>query len=125
MEVRVRIRFKNQSGVSLLETIAAVALAGLVIGVLAQVFVQSAYTQKQLGGRVTAVVLGTGKLNELARQAETAASGAFPAPYQQYRWSSQTETLAGGLEKRELVVEWSGSNGVSRKKTLQQYRLAQ
>lgn len=108
----------------MLETIAAVAIAGLVLGVLAQVFVQSTYTQQQLAGRITAVVLGTGKLDELARQAETDTSGVFPAPYQQYHWSSQTTTLVGGVAKRELVVEWSETNGSTRRKTLQQYLLA-
>jgi prepilin-type N-terminal cleavage/methylation domain-containing protein len=121
----MRNRIKTQSGFTLLETITAVALAGLVIAVLAQVFVQSTYTQKQLAGRVTAVVLGTGKLNELVRQAETVTFGVFPTPYQQYRWACRTEIQAGGVEKLELVVEWSEKDGLLRKKTLQYYRLAE
>jgi prepilin-type N-terminal cleavage/methylation domain-containing protein len=116
---------KTQSGFSLLETIVAVTVAGMVLGVLVQTFLQSAYTQKQLAGRVTAVVLGSGKLAELAAQAETSTSGIFPAPYQRYRWSCRTVTADNGVAKRELVVEWSGTNGSSQRKSLQQYRLAQ
>jgi prepilin-type N-terminal cleavage/methylation domain-containing protein len=115
----------SQSGFTLLETIVAVTVAGLVLGVLIQVFVQSTYTQKQLAGRVAAVILGGAKLDELARQADTGASGVFPAPYQQYRWSSQTTELDNGVERRELVVEWRDPNGATRKRVCRQYRPAQ
>lgn len=118
-------RSKSESGFTLLETVAAVALAGLVLGVLAQVFLQCGFTQKQLEGRVTATVLGASKLNELAHNAEAAASGIFPKPYQQYRWNSQTERLSNGLEKIRLELEWGESDGRSRSKVLHQYRLAQ
>jgi prepilin-type N-terminal cleavage/methylation domain-containing protein len=122
---RIPIGVKAQKGFTLLETIVAVALAGLALGVLTQVFVQSTYTQRQLAGRVMAVVLGTGKLGELACRADTSNSGVFPAPYQQYHWSFQTTTLDNGVEAQELVVEWSEINGPTRRKTLRQYRLAQ
>lgn len=115
---------KAENGFTLIETIAAVALAGLVLGVLAQVFLQCTYTQKQLEGRVTATILGASKLNELVNKAESAASGAFPKPYQQYQWTSQTESLPNGLEKVQLELKWSDSNGRSRSKILHQYRLA-
>jgi prepilin-type N-terminal cleavage/methylation domain-containing protein len=123
--VIMKNRVKTRAGFTLLETVAAVSLAGVVIAILVQVFVQSIYTQKQLAGRVTAVILGAGKLNELVRQAETAAFGVFPVPYQHYRWECRTERQAGGLEKLELVVEWSEKDGLLRKKTLQYYRPAE
>jgi prepilin-type N-terminal cleavage/methylation domain-containing protein len=118
-------RHEGQSGFTLLETIAAVSLAGLVIGILAQVLLQSTYTQKQLAGRVTATVLGLGKLAEQARGAESAASGVFPEPYRQYRWSCHTEKLGNGLEQLELEVEWSGQNGQTRKRTWKRLQLAE
>jgi prepilin-type N-terminal cleavage/methylation domain-containing protein len=118
-------RHKEQSGFTLLETVAAVALAGLVIGILAQVLLQSTYTQKQLAGRVAAAVLGTGKLAELARGAESATSGVFPEPHRQYRWSCHTEKLGNGLEQLELEVEWSGQNGQTWKRTWKRLQLAE
>jgi type II secretory pathway pseudopilin PulG len=123
MDYRVKRGIKTETGFTLLEAVAATALAGLVIGVLAQVFLQCAYTQKQLEGRVIATVLGNGKLAELSRQAETDASGVFPAPYRRYHWSCRTETLGNGLERLELEIEWSGPNGISPKKTWQRYQL--
>jgi type II secretory pathway pseudopilin PulG len=122
MNYRLKRRLKTETGFTLLEAVAATALAGLVIGVLAQVFLQCAYTQKQLEGRVIATVLGTGKLDELSRRAETDVSGAFPAPYRRYHWSRRTETLGNGLEKLELTIEWSGPHGISHQKTWQRYQ---
>jgi prepilin-type N-terminal cleavage/methylation domain-containing protein len=118
-------KYTDQSGFTLLETITAVALAGLVIGILAQVLLQSTYTQKQLAGRVTAAVLGAGKLAELSHEAESGTSGTFPEPYSQYHWSCHTEPVGKGVKKLELEVEWSGQNGVSRKKIWQRYQLAE
>jgi prepilin-type N-terminal cleavage/methylation domain-containing protein len=115
---------RTRSGFTLLETVAAVALAGLVIGILGQVLLQCTYTQKQLAGRVTAAVLGAGKLAELTRQAESGTFGEFPEPYRQYRWSCRTAALGNGIEKLELTVEWSGQNGVSRQRIWQRYRTA-
>jgi prepilin-type N-terminal cleavage/methylation domain-containing protein len=125
MEEQMEKPGKTQSGFTLLETVAAVALAGLMIGILGQVLLQCTYTQKQLAGRVTAAVLGAGKLAELARQADSGNIGEFPEPYRQYRWSCRTDTLGNGLEKLELTVEWSGQNGVSQKRTWQRYRPAE
>ncbi|HYH05165.1 MAG TPA: type II secretion system protein [Bacillota bacterium] len=118
-------KFKAEKGFTLLETIAAVAVAGLVIGILAQVLMQCAYTQKRLEGRVTAQVLGSGKLSELIWGAESASSGVFPEPYRNYRWTSRTEMLDNGMEKIELELEWGETNGLLRKKILQHYRLAE
>lgn len=115
---------ENVAGFTLLETVAATALAGLVIAVLGQVFIQSAHTQKLLNGRVTAMLLGSSKLNEVVRQAEPNSSGTFLPPYQDYHWECQTQKGDGGVEKLEFVVKWGEEAGEIHTKTLQYFRLA-
>ncbi|HYH01882.1 MAG TPA: type II secretion system protein [Bacillota bacterium] len=107
---------KNESGFTLLEVVAVLALTGVVSAVIVNSFLQSTFTQQQLAGRYTVTVLGEGKLSELLNDAELNTSGTFPKPYDQFNWSSESDTLENGMTAVALTVKWSGRDGKHRQK---------
>lgn len=107
---------KNESGFTLLEVVAVLALTGVVAAVIVNSFLQSTYTQHHLAGRYTAAVLGEGKLNELLNDAELSTSGTFPKPYERFAWSCESETLDNGMTAVVVTVKWSGRDGKNRQK---------
>lgn len=106
----------NESGFTLMEVVAVLALAGVVTAVIANSFLQSVYTQKQLTGRYTASVLAEGKLAEIVNEAEMDTYGKFPAPYKDYGWSSELETQDNGVKMVTLTVKWSTKDGRAHQK---------
>lgn len=109
-------KLKNESGFTLLEVVAVLALAGLITAVITSSFLQSAFTQRQLIQRTTALILGEGKLAELLNEAELDTAAKFQEPFNNYSWSAQTEALGNGMIAVELTVKWSGGDGKPRQK---------
>jgi prepilin-type N-terminal cleavage/methylation domain-containing protein len=107
-----RINPGKNGGFSLLEVLVALTLAGTVLGILASSFIQSAFTQQKIAGRVTAAIIGAGKLAELEQGSELASSGDFLPPYQNYNWFAAEETAPDDTVIITLIVEWrdGGSN---------------
>lgn len=112
-------KLKNESGFTLLEVVAVLALAGVMTAVIVNSFLQSSFTQQQLTGRLTAVMLGEGKLAELINNAEADRNAKFPEPYKDYSWSAETDTLDNGMTAVKVTVKWSGRDGKLRKKVFQ------
>lgn len=106
---------------TLLEVVITVALTGISAAVLVASFMQTAYTREKLNGRVTAQILGAGKLAELTGGSELGNSGVFPEPYQKFKWTAQEETIDAGITAILLTVEWSRGNELAQK-TFQGYR---
>ncbi len=104
-------------GFTLLEVLVALSLAGTIIAVLAQSFMQSAFTQQKIGGRVAAMVVGAGKLAELERGAELALSGNFEEPYENYKWYASEDTAPDESVIITLTVEWKESGTTNVHKT--------
>ena len=111
----------KNGGYTLVEVILVLALAGLMVTSLSASFVQSVFIQKKLAGRLTAMVLGEGKLAELEQGSEPTNSGNFPKPYEKFTWVEQEETADDGTKVIHLTVEWRDLN-VARSITLQGYR---
>jgi prepilin-type N-terminal cleavage/methylation domain-containing protein len=99
-------------GFSLLEVLIALVLAGTVLTILASSFIQSAFTQQKIGGRITAAIIGAGKLAELEQGSELSLSGDFLPPYQDYNWFASEETAPDESIILTLIVEWKdGGSG--------------
>ncbi|NLY74817.1 MAG: hypothetical protein GX075_05900 [Firmicutes bacterium] len=107
---QIKDRFKFQSGMTLFEVLMALTLTGLSGAVLAASFAQSAHTRRLLEGRVTAQILGIGKIAEIINGSELGNSDYFPEPYRKYRWIAREEELENGLTAILLTVEWSRGN---------------
>ena len=106
---------KFQQGMTLLEVLLAIALTGISAAVLSASFMHAAHTREQLNGRVTAQILGAGKLAELIAGSELANSGTFPEPYHKYRWTAWEETEENGIRAIRLTVEWRRNQDLSQK----------
>lgn len=100
---------RKTGGFSLLEVLIAIVLSGTVLTILASSFIQSAFTQQKISGRVTAVILGVGKLAELEQGSELTLSGDFLPPYQNYNWYAEEETAPDESIILTVVVEWRDS----------------
>ncbi|MGD9153989.1 MAG: prepilin-type N-terminal cleavage/methylation domain-containing protein [Bacillota bacterium] len=109
---------KRQAGFSLFEVLAVLTLLGVVITVITASFLQSTATQQHLKGRLTALVLGEGKLAELLCGAEETTSGQFAAPYDDYAWESQSDEEESGMSLVAVTVKWSGRDGKLRQKVI-------
>ncbi|NLW46391.1 MAG: type II secretion system protein [Firmicutes bacterium] len=112
---RIKERLKLQQGLTLLEVILALALTGISAAVLGASFIQGTHTREQLNGRVTAQIIGAGKLAELIAGSELANSGTFPEPYHKFNWTAREETEENGIHVIRLTVEWSRNNTLSQK----------
>lgn len=93
-------------GFSLLEVLVALMLAGTVLGILASSFMQSAFTQQKIAGRVSTAIIGAGKLAELEQGSELSLSGDIVAPYQNYKWFASEETGPDDSVIITLILEW-------------------
>lgn len=93
-------------GFSLVEVLIALVLAGTVLSILASSFMQSAFTQQKIAGRVSAAIIGAGKLAELEQGSELSLSGDFLPPYQNYYWFASEETAPDDSVIITLTVEW-------------------
>jgi prepilin-type N-terminal cleavage/methylation domain-containing protein len=112
---RIKERLKLQHGMTLLEVLLALALTGLSAAILGASFMQGTHTREQLNGRVTAQILGTGKLAELIAGSELANSGTFPEPYTKFNWTAREETEENGIRAIRITVEWKRNNTLSQK----------
>lgn len=112
----------QMSGFTLFEVLIALSLAGLVIGVLAESFNHSRFMQQHLEGRITALVLGEGKLAELAQDSEPASSGEFARPYNDFKWVAQEESAENGTKVIKLMVEWHRGQAAPERLSFTGYR---
>lgn len=112
---RIKERFNFQQGMTLLEVLLALALAGISAAVLSASFIHAVHTREQLNGRVTAQILGAGKLAELIAGSELGNSGTFPEPYQKYKWTAWEETEENGIRVIKITVEWKRNHDRSQK----------
>jgi prepilin-type N-terminal cleavage/methylation domain-containing protein len=112
---RIKERLKFQQGMTLLEVLLALALTGISAAVLSASFINAAHTRERLNGRVTAQILGAGKLAELIAGSEFANSGTFPEPYHQYKWTAWEETEENGIRAIRITVEWRRNHDRSQK----------
>ncbi len=101
-----KIKLSKITGFTLLEVLVALSLAGAGLAVLTESFMQSAFTQQKIAGRVAAMVLGSGKLVELERGNELALSGDFSKPYDNYIWSATEELAPDESVIITLTVAW-------------------
>jgi len=85
-----------QKGFTLLEVLLALSLAGLFFGIMGASLAQSAYTQKLLSGRITALVFGAGKLAELEAGGENLTAGVFSRANIAYKWQVSETTGENG-----------------------------
>jgi type II secretory pathway pseudopilin PulG len=114
-------RRESGAGFSLLEVVAVIAMTGVITAALVNSYIQTSYTQHQLTGRVTALVLGEGKLAEILSGSEQANYGEWPDrdSNRTYHWRVQKETGDNELILVTLTVEWRGRNGSLRHKTFE------
>ncbi len=107
----LRAKIKGSSGFTLIEVILALSLAGLMFAALSGSFAHTVHTQKLLSGRVTAIILGQGKLAELEAGAESGSSGEFPAPHDDFKWFAAEDSGDDGSVTITLTVEWGDEHG--------------
>lgn len=112
----------GESGFSLLEVLIGVVVTGVATAVIAFSFQQMTTLQKQLDGRVTAAILGAGKLAELETGSQVVSFGQFDVPYSGYRWSArEVQDGTGQIPEIILVVERDGANGHTYQKEFKGY----
>lgn len=126
MESRAKIGLtgteSDPGGFTLFEVIVALMVLALAVSALLGSFRQLVYTEEQLNGRVTALIIGRGKLAELERGSEKGSSGVFPIPYSQFSWSCRGETSADGGSRLVLTLKWRNRNGLSQEESFSGYR---
>jgi type II secretion system protein I len=98
-------------GFTLLEVLIAITVTGLVVAVLANALIQTTQGQHLLEERLTAAVIGRGKLAEIVCGGESGLSGYFTAPYEKFTWNASEESLADGYAKVTFTVEWRDGRG--------------
>ncbi|HEX3046449.1 MAG TPA: prepilin-type N-terminal cleavage/methylation domain-containing protein [Bacillota bacterium] len=119
----LRQKGKRDQGFTLIEVVVAITLAGLVTASIAGLFAQSAFTQHNVNQRVTALIIGAGKLAEIEYNSEQGSSGNFPAPYQSFNWFVYEETGDNDVKTLILTVEWKeGKGDQPRQVILRDYR---
>lgn len=94
------------AGFTLLEVLIAITITGLLIAVLSNALIQTNQGQHLLEERLTAVIIGGGKLAEIVYGSESGLSGDFAVPYQKFKWNASEESLQDGSTKINLTVEW-------------------
>jgi prepilin-type N-terminal cleavage/methylation domain-containing protein len=116
-----QMKRKFEAGFSLLEVVAVLAMTGVIAAALVNSYIQASYTQNQLTGRATALILGEGKLAEILSGIEQANSGDWPDKdsNRKYHWRVQRETSDNELILVTLIVEWRGRDGSLRSKTFE------
>jgi prepilin-type N-terminal cleavage/methylation domain-containing protein len=119
----LRPKVKRNQGFTLIEVVVAVTLAGLVTVSMAKLFAQAAFTQHNANGKVTALIIGAGKLAELEYNCEPASSGDFPAPYKRFSWIVYEESGENDVKTLILTVQWKeGPYDEPRQVVLKEYR---
>ena len=103
----LRNKSGGTGGFTLIEVVLTLTLSGTVLAILASSYMQSAYTQQKIAGRVSAAILGSGKLAELEKGSELALSGDFYAPYDNYHWFATEEKSRDESVTIFLTVEWT------------------
>ncbi|HEX3044527.1 MAG TPA: prepilin-type N-terminal cleavage/methylation domain-containing protein [Bacillota bacterium] len=109
---------RTNAGFSLLEVLIAITITGLIISIISNALMQNGRNQKVLEERVTAQILGQGKLSEIIYGSESGSAGDFAAPYQKYHWYASSETLPDGYTKILLLLEWRDGRALLHQKTL-------
>jgi prepilin-type N-terminal cleavage/methylation domain-containing protein len=104
-------KYPRDAGFTLLEVLIAITITGLLITVFTGSFVQIVQSQSLLKDRMTAVIIGQGKLAELVYGSESGLSGDYGEPYQRYQWIAAEESLPDGSKKIDLTVKWRDSRG--------------
>jgi type II secretion system protein I len=112
----------QETGFTLLEVLIAITITGLLIAVFTSAFVQITQNQSLLKERMTAVMIGRGKLAELIYGSEIGLSGDFAEPYQRYQWIATEESLSDGYQKIDFIVKWRDDRGFSHQTILVGYR---
>jgi prepilin-type N-terminal cleavage/methylation domain-containing protein len=111
-----------ENGFTLLEVLIAITITGLLIAVFADTFVQITQNQSLIKERVTAVMIGRGKLAELTYGSEVGLSGDFTEPYLKYHWTAAEESQVDGSKKIDITVKWRDGHGFSHQTKLVGYR---
>ena len=105
----------RRRGVSLVEVLAALALAAAVAPALNRAWVVSMTTASRASAEVTAATLAQNKLDEIVAagaQAGGEDSGQFDAPHDAYRWSVERGPWTGDstLTQIDVTVTWTRRN---------------
>ena len=116
------IKITVNAGFTLLEVLIAITVTGLVITVFSNIIIQTTQSQRLLEERLTAAVIGRGKLAELICGGESGLSGDFAVPYQKFKWNASEESLTDGSVKITLTVEWRDGRDYSRQAGFTGYR---
>jgi type II secretion system protein I len=99
-------KITTTTGFTLLEVLIAITITGVVIGVLSTALIQTNSAQHLLEERLTANIIGQGKMAELICGSEPGLSGDFAKPFQKYKWIASEESVKDGSKKITLTVEW-------------------
>lgn len=119
----LRQKVKRDQGFTLIEVVVAITLAGLVTVSIAGLFAQAAFTQQYTNRRVTASIIGAGKLAEVECNSEQASSGTFPKPYDDFSWSVYEEPGENDVKTLILTVQWKEAKyATPRQLILKDYR---
>lgn len=102
----VRAQNKKSMGFSLMEVVVAITITGLTVSTLAGTFLEIARTQHLLNGKVTAMIIGRGKLAELELGMEKSTAGTFDRPYERFGWKVSEEETENGQLLLMLEVKW-------------------
>ena len=94
------------AGFTLLEVLIAITITGVVIAVLSTALIQTNSAQHLLEERLTAIIIGQGKMAELIFGSEPGLSGDFDKPFQKYQWHAAEESEKDSSKKITLTVEW-------------------
>ena len=122
MGICLQTRIRPDQGFTLIEVMAALCLTGIAAIAIIGCFHQIAFTQAQLNGRVTAAIVGEGKLEEILAGDEAGVSGLFLPPHAGFSWFSREETMDDGAIMVTVTVEWREGNVPLQKLSLQGYR---
>jgi type II secretion system protein I len=94
------------AGFTLLEVLIAIMITGMVMAVLSTALIQTNSAQHLLEERLTAIIIGQGKLAELIGGSEPGLSGDYTKPFNKYHWTAAEESEKDGSKKITLTVEW-------------------
>ncbi len=114
-------RPQGTAGFTLMEVLVAITVTGLMVSVFTAAFLHLTRVQQNLSGRITALIIGEGKLAELEQGSELYSSDEFPEPYRNFKWQATEESISSG-KLITLTVEWRDKDAVTRRTVLTGYR---
>ncbi|HEX3044735.1 MAG TPA: type II secretion system protein [Bacillota bacterium] len=113
---------RSGNGFTLVEILIALSLSGVMITIITASFLQSTHTARLLDGRVTAMVIGAGKLAEVEQGSERGDGGQFPPPYNAFTWKSIEMENEDGSTGITLRVDWRSGDGTTHQVSLKGYQ---